>query len=88
MSEDIVYREKQMVKELEKKIKDPDKEFVVSSVSRRDLFYLLGHDKDALDDINSLNDDEIQEAINNMENDDYKDELFYALMEILDKKDE
>lgn len=86
MSEDIVNKEKLNVKELEKKIKNSDKEFIVSSFSRRDLFYLLGHDKDALDYINSLTDEEIQHAINNLEIEDNEDELFYELMQIISDK--
>ena len=85
MSEDIVNREKQMVKKLENKIKNPEKEFVVASVSRRELFYMLGRDEEALSNINSLSDEEIQDAINNMNSDDYldQDELFYKLSERL-----
>ena len=80
MSEDI--------KELEKKIKDPDKEFIITSVSRRDLFYMLGSDNYALEDINSLSDEEIQYAINELETEpNYEDELADKLREMLDKKE-
>ncbi len=71
------------VKKLEKKIRDPDKEFVINSVSRRDLFYLFGHDEEAIVDINSLTDEQIQYVINNLESENYKDELFLKLMEVL-----
>lgn len=80
MSEDI--------KELEKKIKDPDKEFIITSVSRRDLFYMLGSDNYALEDINSLSDEEIQYTINELETEpNYEDELADKLREMLDKKE-
>ena len=80
MSEDI--------KELEKKIKNPDKEFIITSVSRRDLFYILGRDKYALEDVNSLTDEEIQYAINELETEpNYEDELADKLREMLDKKE-
>ena len=80
MSEDI--------KELEKKIKDPDKEFIITSVSRRDLFYMLGSDNYALEDVNSLTDEEIQYAINELETEpNYEDELADKLREMLDKKE-
>ena len=74
------------VKELEKKIKDPDKEFVVNAVSRRDLFYMLGSDNYALEDINSLSDEEIEYAINELECEPNYNELINKLGEILDKK--
>ena len=81
-------------KKLENKIRDPDKEFAINSVSRRDLVYLLGQDKEAVDDINSLSDEEIQEAISSIEYnveyndymDNYMDELWEKLMKIIDKK--
>lgn len=76
------------VKELEKKIKDPDKEFIITSVSRRDLFYMLGSDNYALEDINSLSDEEIQYTINELETEpNYEDELADKLREMLDKKE-
>ena len=74
------------VKELEKKIKNPDKEFVVNAVSRRDLFYIFGRDEDALKYINLLTDKEIEYAINELECEPNYNELIDKLGEILDKK--
>lgn len=76
------------VEKLKKQIKNPDKEFVVNAVSREDLFYMLGHDEDAVNYINSLSDEEIQEAINSMEYNEYRDELWEKLMKIIDRKQE
>ena len=75
------------IEKLKKQIKNPDKEFVVSGVSREDLFYMLGHDEEALKEINSLTDEEIQYAINELETEEnYEDELVDKLRDILDKK--
>ena len=75
------------IEKLKKQIKNPDKEFVVNAVSREDLFYMLGNDKYALEDVNSLTDEEIQYAINELETEEnYEDELVDKLRDILDKK--
>ena len=56
-------------------------------MSREDLFYMLGHDEEALKEINSLTDEEIQYAINELETEEnYQDELVNKLRDILDKK--
>lgn len=75
------------IEKLKKQIKNPNKEFVVSGVSREYLFYMLGHDEEALKEINSLTDEEIQYAINELETEEnYEDELVDKLRDILDKK--
>ncbi len=76
------------IMDLEKKIKEPNVEFVIHAVSRIDLFYILGRDKYALEDVNSLTDEEIQYAINELETEpNYEDELADKLREMLDKKE-
>lgn len=70
-------------KKLEKKLKNPNTEFIINSVSRRDLFYLFGHDEEAVDDINALSDEQIQKVVDNLKIKSYRDELFLKLLEEL-----
>ena len=75
-------------KELEKKVKRPSKSFIIHSISRVGLFYLLGSDEEAVEEINSLSDEEIEKAINSIEVDHeyYYDELAEKIKKILDVK--
>lgn len=75
------------IMDLEKKIKEPNVEFVIHAVSRIDLFFLLGANEKALRDVNLLTNDEIQYVIDNLKTEEnFENELIEKMKEFIEKK--
>lgn len=71
-------------KEAEKKIKNPNKQFVAITITRKDLFNMFGGDEEALKEINSLTDEQIEWAIKVLEiEENIKKEVLDKLIDII-----